>query len=555
MSPPDVSRTAAPPFDLHILCRLSVAESQDGESLEAQVAQAKRDAAAILGAEGDRITFVESPQGERPADATKPVVKVSAGYISGGSLWEQRQDLLDVLNDARAGRCRAVLTPNLDRVARNVEVAERFKRELLTAGVRTLYEGRNALDLADDNQNLMYGMRATFSAYERAVIARRNFSGHIRAAQEGFYVGGNIPFGTVLKPTGLRSKSRRYRMVVDDEEIGIVHQLFAMRVDGASLDDLVKWTRESGVRPNAHHYLSRGPGLTRTHIERILKNEFYVTGCFRFTVSAQRWPSEVVEQFVELPKPVSRQLFDQLAAQRARRVGERQTGGAYVLSGLVYHRETSTPFRSATSKASARRYYYYYNPTWGAVRRVLHAEGKLKTAALTPAEGNHPVYASIPKQTLESLVLAELARLAERPTFIAELMGAAEERRLAEKSARGDAHLRKLAEINEAQAAVERFLEAFASGVLPMTQETTRKHEDLRARVRRLEAEAGQLSRAHRGGHALPDGAERIRKELAALPDRLGAARPRDQVTLVRAFVSRVWVDSYGQVSIDLALG
>lgn len=554
MKPPNATLRAAP-FDLHILCRLSVTESEDGESLEAQIAEAKRDAAAVLGVEVERITFVESPAVGRPADAATPAVKVSAGYISGGSLWEQRQDLRDVLDDARAGRCRAVLTPNLDRVARNVEVAERFKRELLAAGVRTLYEGKNALDLADDNQNLMYGMRATFSAYERAVITRRNFSGHIRAAREGFYVGGNIPFGTTLKPTGLRSKNRRYRMVVDDEEMSIVHRLFAMRADGASLDDLARWTRESGVRANPYHYLSRGPGLTKSHIEYILKNDFYVTGCFRFTVSAPRWPTEVVEQYLDLPRPVPRVLFDQLAAQRARRIGERQPAGAYLLSGFVYHRESNSPFRSSVSKTSLRRYLYYYNPTWGIARRVLHAEGKLTTAALTPPEGNHPVYASIPKQALESLVLAELARLAERPAFIAELVSAAEERRAAERSARGDAHLRKLAEVNEAQAAVERFLEAFASGVLPMTPETTRKHQELRARVRRLEAEAGQLDKARRGGNALPGGAERIQKALAALPDRLGAASPRDQVKLIRALVSRVWVDSYGQVSIDLALG
>ena len=139
MKPRNAAPTAAP-FDLHILCRLSVTESEDGESLEAQVAEAKRDAAAVLGVDVERVTFVESPQFEPQADEAH-VVKVSAGYISGGSLWEQRQDLREVLDDARAGRCRAVLTPNLDRLARNVEVAERFKRELLAAGVRTLYEG------------------------------------------------------------------------------------------------------------------------------------------------------------------------------------------------------------------------------------------------------------------------------------------------------------------------------------------------------------------------------------------------------------------------------
>jgi DNA invertase Pin-like site-specific DNA recombinase len=551
----DPTLTAAPPFDLHILCRLSVAESEDGESLEAQVAQAKRDAATLMSTDEASITFVEAPQVERPAGADSPVVKVSACYISGGSLWEQRQDLQDVLDDARAGRCRAVLTPNLDRVARNVEVAERFRRELLAAGVRTLYEGRTPYDLADDNQNFLYGMRAQFSAFERAVITRRNFSGHIRAAREGFYVGGNVPFGASLAPTGLRSKSRRYRMVVDEEEMEVVRELFAKRAEGWSLDDLTEWTRQIGVQPNPFHYRSPGPGLTRTHVEYILKNDFYVTGCFRFTVSSPRWPSEVVEQQLELTNQVPRELFDQLAIQRARRVGDRQTAGAYILSGLVYHRESGTPFKAATTKTPTRRHYYYYNPTWGNARRALHARGKLTGTALTPAGGNHAVYASIAKQTLERLVLEELARLAERPALIGEMVSADEERRAVERSAGGDTHLRKLAEVNEAQAQVERFLEAFASGVLPMTPETTRKHHELQARVHRLEAEAARLSSAHRAGRAQPERARLLRDALAALPMKLQAAPPRHQHILIRALVSRVWVDSCGQVSIDLALG
>jgi len=100
-----------------------------------------------------------------------------------------------------------------------------------------------------------------------------------------------------------------------------------------------------------------------------------------------------------------------------------------------------------------------------------------------------------------------------------------------------------------------RFLEAFAAGVLPMTPETTRKHHELEARVRRLEAEAVRLSRAHRAGRAQPERARLLREALAALPTRLASAPPRDQHNLVRALVANVWVDNLGRVSVDLALG
>jgi hypothetical protein len=185
-------------FDLHIICRLSTQEAADGESLEAQVAQAKRDAASILETNEAAIHFVQGPGVGPAVKDGNPVVKVSACHISGGTEWEDREDLQEILNDARAGKCRAVQTPNLDRVARNVEVAERFRRELLANGVRTLYEGRTAYDLADDNQQLLYGMRAQFSAWERRTITKRNFSGRVRAVREGFSLGGNVPFGTRL---------------------------------------------------------------------------------------------------------------------------------------------------------------------------------------------------------------------------------------------------------------------------------------------------------------------------------------------------------------------
>jgi hypothetical protein len=49
-----------PVFDLYLLARLSVQEAVDGESLDDQVSLGKRDAAAVLGIEQDRIAFVDA---------------------------------------------------------------------------------------------------------------------------------------------------------------------------------------------------------------------------------------------------------------------------------------------------------------------------------------------------------------------------------------------------------------------------------------------------------------------------------------------------------------
>ncbi len=338
-----------PVFDLYLLARLSVQEAVDGESLDAQVCQGKRDAAQVLGIEQDRIGFVDAdPDAIRVL--TRPLVRVSATYISGGAPWEQRADLREVIELARAGRVRVVMTPNLDRVARNVEVAHRFRRELVSAGVRTLFEGCVPYDLVDDNQQFIYGIRAEFSAFERTRIVRRMFGGKMRAARQGFYVGGGLPFGAALEPGSEPGRAHRSRVVANAAELEVVLALFDKRLQGVGVPELAGWTRAIGVRPSIPHPKTPGPGLTSSQIYRILRNDFYVTGELAFHVTQPGWPVEVIRQRIPLPRHVHREVFDQLAVMRRRRVGEREAPGSYLLAGLVYHRTSATPFTSSSTK-------------------------------------------------------------------------------------------------------------------------------------------------------------------------------------------------------------
>ncbi len=315
-----------PVFDLYLLARLSLQEAVDGESLDAQVGQGKRDAAEVLGIEQGGITFVDAdPHAIR--ELTEPLVRVSATYISGGAPWEQRADLREVIELARAGRVQAVMTPNLDRVARNVEVAHRFRRELVSAGVRTLFEGCVPYDLVDDNQQFIYGIRAEFSAFERTRIVRRMFAGKFRAVREGFYVGGGLPFGTALEATSGAGKAHRFRVKASAPELEVVRALFDKRLQGVGVAELAVWTREIGVRPSIPHPKAAGSGLSQAQIYRILRNDFYVTGELAFHVSQPGLSVEIIRQRIPLPCHVDRGVFDQVAVMRTRRSGEREAAG------------------------------------------------------------------------------------------------------------------------------------------------------------------------------------------------------------------------------------
>ncbi|MDQ6879762.1 MAG: recombinase family protein [Candidatus Dormibacteraeota bacterium] len=475
----------------------------------------------------------------------RPLVRVSATYISGGAPWDQRGDLREIIELARAGRVQAVMTPNLDRVARNVEVAHRFLRELVSAGVRTLFEGCVPYDLVDDNQQFIYGIRAEFSAFERTHIVRRMFGGKVRAAREGFYVGGGLPFGTALEATSEPGKARRARVVAHAAELEVVLALFNRRLQGIGVPELAAWTRELGVMPRIPNPKTPGPGLTLAQIYRILRNDFYVTGELAFHATQPGSPVEVIRQRVPLPRPVDREVFDQLAVMRRQRSGQRAAAGSYLLAGRVYHRTSGTPFTSSSTKTAARRYRYYRNPAWAAAMRRLRAE---KVAVDGPYRRRlRPVRASLKKDELEGVVLAQLVRAARERRLLRRML---KMDRANEDAARA-AYGRKQKKLQQAEAAADRLLDAFASGALPMTEATTRKYREIASRVACLTIDAERLktnlARAH--------GQERevqIQEALRGLPGRLQEATPGQRRALLAGLVSRIWIDDDGSVSISL---
>ncbi len=527
-----------PVFDLYLLARLSAQEAADGESLDDQVCQGKRDAAAVLGVEEDEVAFVDDdPDAIR--ELTGPLVRASATYISGGAPWEQRGDLREVIELARAGRVQAVMTPNLDRVARNVEVAHRFRRELVSVGVRTLFEGCVPYDLVDDNQQFIYGIRAEFSAFERTRIVRRMFGGKVRAAREGFYVGGGLPFGTAPEGTSGPGKARRSRVVPNEAEMEVVLALFNKRLQGVGVPELAVWTRAIGVRPRIPHPKTPGPGLTHAQIYRILSNDFYVTGELAFHVTQPGWSVEVIRQRIRLPRYVGREGFDQLAAMRRRRSGERAAPGSYLLAGLVYHRTSGTPFTSSSTKTASRRYHYYSNPAWAAAQRRRRAE-------IAAVDGIHrrrirPIRASLQKDELEGVVLAQLVRAAGDRRLLRRMLTIDGVNAAAARAAYG----RNQKQLRQAEAAADRLLEAFASGALPMTEATTRKYRELAGRVARLTIEVERLKARLARAHGQERQAQ-LQEALRRLPDQLRDATTGQRRALVAGLVSRVWIDDNG---------
>ncbi len=297
--------------------------------------------------------------------------------------------------------------------------------------------------------------------------------------------------------------------------------------------------------PSLPHPKTPGPGLTLTQIYRILSNDFYVSGELAFHVTQPGWPVEVIRQRIPLPRPVDREVFDQLAVMRRRRSGEREAAGSYLLAGLVYHRTSGTPFTSSSTKTASRRYRYYSNQEWAAAQRRRRAE---KAAV----DGTHrrrirPIRASLQKDALEGVVLAQLVRAAGDRRLLRRMRKIDRANEDAARAAYG----RNQKQLRQAEAAADRRLEAFASGALPMTEATTRKYREIASRVARLTIEVERLKAKLARAHGQEREAQ-IQEALRRLPWRLREATPGQRRALVAGLVSRVWIDDDGRVSVGL---
>jgi site-specific DNA recombinase len=103
------------------------------------------------------------------------------------------------------------------------------------------------------------------------IIAAHVKSGMYFAAQQGYYLGGFVPYGYELYGTGefSRGKERR-KYQPHKEEAAIIREMFELYAEGFSLNFIQTSMRNKGIKGR------RGDIMGKQTIGRILKNEFYI---------------------------------------------------------------------------------------------------------------------------------------------------------------------------------------------------------------------------------------------------------------------------------------
>ncbi|MCH8274826.1 MAG: recombinase family protein [Armatimonadetes bacterium] len=181
---------------------------------------------------------------------------------------EERTGLAELRQAVNSGEVSTVLVSRMDRLARDVLLAEALYREFSeSAQVVSVSEHFGDGFMGD----LMRHILAAFAQFERGVIAARMSAGRKAAARKnGTYSGGAGVFG--YRPVGKRGSPGKGALRVEESEAKAVRLAFSLRAEGRTLAGIAERLNGSGFRT------VRGKQFSASQVHRILKREAFYCG-------------------------------------------------------------------------------------------------------------------------------------------------------------------------------------------------------------------------------------------------------------------------------------
>ena len=164
-----------------------------------------------------------------------------------------------------------IIVFSFSRSFRNTRDALNYNHELMEKHGIAIESVIERIDLSDPHGKFSGTNLFAMHELQSDITAAHAKAGMYFAAQQGYFLGGFVPFGYELYGTGefTRGKERKkYRP--NPAEVGIVREMFELYADGFSLDFVQTAMRQKGIKGR------KGDIISKQTIARILKNAFYI---------------------------------------------------------------------------------------------------------------------------------------------------------------------------------------------------------------------------------------------------------------------------------------
>ena len=188
-------------------------------------------------------------------------------FISGTSI-ERRAEFQRLLEDCDKGLIDIVLCKSISRFARNTVDLLSTVRHLKDIGVEVRFDKENINNMSVDGE-LMMTLLAAFSQQESISISENVKWGFHKRFEDGTFVAASKHI------LGYRYDEQEEKYIIIPEEAEIVRSIFAMYLDGMSLDSICKKLNEAG------HKTTLGLPFHRASLNVLIHNEIYAGDLIR----------------------------------------------------------------------------------------------------------------------------------------------------------------------------------------------------------------------------------------------------------------------------------
>ncbi len=278
------------------------------------------------------------------------VVKVfTDGGVSGTT--DRRPAFQDALNYCAVMEVDYFITWSSSRFARNHLDAGHYKGLLKKYGTRLIYSS-NETDIRTDDGWFVDAIGAVIDERYSRQVASDTRRSMLKAARDGFFLGGRVPFGYVAVADG-----RRKRLAVHPTHGATVRRIFTMALEGAG-------TKLIALHLNAQGLSMNGKPWAKNTVAYLLKNEVY-TGMTVFNRKAKGRTDNPPEDWVRVASHdalVTPEEFERTKAMMSDRQpsnvgGQPRSHFAFV--GLLRCGVCGASLQTCSGSGRSKTYHYY----------------------------------------------------------------------------------------------------------------------------------------------------------------------------------------------------
>lgn len=294
-----------------------------------------------------------------------------------------REAFFQLIEAVKDGVVDVIVVYKLNRLFRNSYESQKYRKLFRKHGVKLMSVTQH-IDEDTSSGRLTTNILSDIDQYQSETISDHVKSSMREMARQGYYTGGNVPYGYTLEIIKHGSKIRK-KYVIDPAEAQIVRDVFKLYTDGHSLRYIQAHLQENEIKTR------RGNDFSTTSLSRMLGKDFYI-GTLRY--KTEGYDDIVMENAVPAIIDMASWHKAQEYKQAKKPVKPRKRKSLYALTGKIECALCGEHFFGLKSGNWQRKLYFEYQYYICSKRKTYHTCNCRK----------------IRKDKLENLLLQEIKR-------------------------------------------------------------------------------------------------------------------------------------------------